>query len=106
MFEFELLTNCLCASTKFTFEPLLQELTQRQQTPLHQEDENEQIGAAMNPTVKVPSVKSTISFNIERAMLYPPEVEKGIWPEGYSLSDHALLSVEFRPVNINVPTYD
>lgn len=68
------------------------ELTQRQQTPLHQEDENEQIGAAMNPTVKVPSVKSTISFNIERAMLYPPEVEKGIWPEGYSLSDHALLS--------------
>lgn len=82
------------------------ELTQRQQTPLHQEDENEQIGVTMNPTVKVPSVKSTISFNIERAMLYPPEVEKGIWPEGYSLSDHALLSVEFRPVNINVPTYD
>ncbi|KAG1362429.1 putative calcium-binding protein [Cocos nucifera] len=36
-------------------------------------------------------------FNVKNAVLFPPEVEKGMWPEDYSLSDHAPLTVVFSP---------
>ena len=42
-----------------------------------------------------------IGFNVKNAMLFPPEVEKGMWPENYSLSDHAHLTVEFSLVEMN-----
>ncbi|KAH7664484.1 DNase I-like protein [Dioscorea alata] len=39
-------------------------------------------------------------FNVKDAVLFPPEVEKGMWPENYSLSDHAPLTVVFSPVKM------
>lgn len=39
-------------------------------------------------------------FNVSKAALFPPEVERGIWPEKYSLSDHACLTVEFSVVQL------
>ncbi|XP_058213068.1 uncharacterized calcium-binding protein At1g02270-like isoform X1 [Rhododendron vialii] len=39
-----------------------------------------------------------IRFNVSKAMLFPSEVERGIWPGDYSLSDHAQLTVVFSPV--------
>lgn len=49
------------------------------------------------------SSKSTrvIGFNVKNAMFFPPEVEKGIWPENYVLSDHAYLTVEFSLQEMN-----
>lgn len=41
-----------------------------------------------------------IGFSIEKAVLFPSEVEKGRWPEDYSLSDHARLTVVFSPVRL------
>lgn len=41
--------------------------------------------------------KLTIGFDVKNAVLFPPEVEKGLWPENYSLSDHAPLTVVFSP---------
>ncbi|XP_010246364.1 PREDICTED: uncharacterized calcium-binding protein At1g02270-like isoform X2 [Nelumbo nucifera] len=43
---------------------------------------------------------TTIGFNVKNAFLFPPEVERGIWPENYSLSDHAHLTVEFSLVRL------
>ncbi|KAL0904326.1 hypothetical protein M5K25_026418 [Dendrobium thyrsiflorum] len=40
-------------------------------------------------------------FNVEDAALFPPEVEKGMWPENYTLSDHAPLTVVFSPVKVS-----
>ncbi|MQL92667.1 hypothetical protein Taro_025294, partial [Colocasia esculenta] len=40
----------------------------------------------------------SIGFNVKNAALFPPEAEKGMWPENYSLSDHAPLTVVFSPV--------
>lgn len=42
-------------------------------------------------------------FNVKDAVLFPPEVEKGTWPEDYSLSDHAPLTVVFSPVRMSCP---
>jgi len=42
----------------------------------------------------------TIGFNVKNAVLFPPEVEKGRWPEDYSLSDHATLTVVFSPIRM------
>ncbi|KAK9145898.1 hypothetical protein Sjap_005801 [Stephania japonica] len=39
-------------------------------------------------------------FNVKNADLFPREVEKGTWPENYSLSDHARLTVVFSPVRL------
>ncbi|RZC69457.1 hypothetical protein C5167_032603 [Papaver somniferum] len=39
-------------------------------------------------------------FNVKNAVLFPREVEKGLWPENYSLSDHARLTVVFSPVSM------
>ncbi|KAK7321325.1 hypothetical protein VNO77_31852 [Canavalia gladiata] len=44
--------------------------------------------------------EQTIGFNVKNAVLFPPEVEKGRWPEDYSLSDHARLTVVFSPIRM------
>ncbi|KAE8719677.1 Ovate family protein 5 [Hibiscus syriacus] len=36
--------------------------------------------------------KQAIGFSVKNAVLFPPEVEKGMWPENYFLSDHARLT--------------
>ncbi|KAK8945433.1 hypothetical protein KSP40_PGU014302 [Platanthera guangdongensis] len=36
-------------------------------------------------------------FDVKNASLFPPEMEKGMWPEDYFLSDHAPLTVVFSP---------
>ncbi|KAK8284367.1 hypothetical protein V6Z12_D08G155500 [Gossypium hirsutum] len=41
-----------------------------------------------------------IGFAVKKAVLFPHEVEKGIWPENYSLSDHARLTAVFSPVRL------
>ncbi|XP_042490996.1 uncharacterized calcium-binding protein At1g02270 isoform X6 [Macadamia integrifolia] len=45
--------------------------------------------------------KQAICLNVKNAVLFPPEVEKGMWPENYSLSDHARLTVVFSPVRMS-----
>lgn len=45
-------------------------------------------------------IQQTFGFNVKDAILFPPEVEQGMWPENYSLSDHAPLTVVFSPVKI------
>ncbi|TKY56415.1 calcium-binding protein [Spatholobus suberectus] len=44
--------------------------------------------------------EQTIGFSVKNAVLFPPEVEKGRWPEDYSLSDHARLTVMFSPIRM------
>lgn len=44
--------------------------------------------------------EKAIGFSVKNAVLFPPEVEKGMWPENYSLSDHARLTVVFSPVKM------
>ncbi|XP_057951256.1 uncharacterized calcium-binding protein At1g02270 isoform X2 [Malania oleifera] len=46
------------------------------------------------------SMQQTIGFSVKNAVLFPSEVEKGMWPENYSLSDHARLTVVFSPVRM------
>jgi len=41
--------------------------------------------------------EEAIGFTVKDAALFPREVEKGTWPENYSLSDHARLTVVFSP---------
>lgn len=40
--------------------------------------------------------EATIRFHVKTAFLFPPEVERGMWPENYVLSDHAPLTVVFE----------
>lgn len=42
--------------------------------------------------------EEAVGFKVERAVLFPQETEKGLWPEDYSLSDHACLTVQFSSV--------
>ncbi|KAE8679569.1 brix domain-containing family protein [Hibiscus syriacus] len=44
--------------------------------------------------------EEAIGFAVKKAVLFPREVEKGIWPENYSLSDHARLTAVFSPVRL------
>ncbi|KAK6135191.1 hypothetical protein DH2020_031087 [Rehmannia glutinosa] len=48
----------------------------------------------------VNGTEQTIGFSVKNAVLFPTEVEKGMWPEDYSLSDHARLTVVFSPVRM------
>lgn len=48
----------------------------------------------------VSDTEETIGFSIKDAVLFPTEAEKGTWPEDYSLSDHAKLTVVFSPVRM------
>ncbi|XP_024028459.1 uncharacterized calcium-binding protein At1g02270 isoform X1 [Morus notabilis] len=43
---------------------------------------------------------AALGFKVKNASLFPREVEKGMWPEHYSLSDHAPLTVVFSPVKM------
>ncbi|XP_061960921.1 uncharacterized calcium-binding protein At1g02270-like isoform X1 [Populus nigra] len=45
-------------------------------------------------------VEEAIGFNVKNAVLFPREAEKGMWPENYSLSDHARLTVVFSLVRM------
>lgn len=45
-------------------------------------------------------VEQTMGFSVKNAVLFPPEAEKGKWPQDYSLSDHARLTVVFSPVRM------
>lgn len=44
--------------------------------------------------------EQTIGFSVKNAVFFPPEVEKGRWPEDFSLSDHARLTVVFSPIRM------
>ncbi|KAL8255453.1 hypothetical protein R6Q59_030520 [Mikania micrantha] len=46
------------------------------------------------------STRVTIGLNVKNAELFPTETENGCWPEDYSLSDHASLTVMFSPVRM------
>ncbi|KAL6508251.1 hypothetical protein OROHE_021793 [Orobanche hederae] len=48
----------------------------------------------------VNGTEQTIGFSVKNAVLFPTQVEKGMWPEDYSLSDHARLTVVFSPVRM------
>lgn len=48
----------------------------------------------------VNGTEQTIGFSVKNAVLFPTEVEKGKWPEDYSLSDHARLTVVFAPLRM------
>ncbi|XP_054782991.1 uncharacterized calcium-binding protein At1g02270-like isoform X2 [Prosopis cineraria] len=42
-----------------------------------------------------------MGFKVKKAVLFPHEVEKGLWPDDYSLSDHACLTVDFSPARMH-----
>ncbi|KAL4383468.1 hypothetical protein GQ457_15G020270 [Hibiscus cannabinus] len=44
--------------------------------------------------------KEAIGLAVKNAILFPREVERGIWPENYHLSDHARLTALFSPVRL------
>ncbi|KAI9093972.1 hypothetical protein K1719_026970 [Acacia pycnantha] len=46
------------------------------------------------------SNEEAIGFKVKNAVLFPREVEKGLWPEDYSLSDHACLTVNLLPTRM------
>ncbi|XAR52119.1 hypothetical protein NMG60_11020028 [Bertholletia excelsa] len=48
----------------------------------------------------VHDTEEIIGFSVKNGVLFPPEAEKGMWPEDYSLSDHARLTVVFSPVTM------
>ncbi|XP_059667332.1 uncharacterized calcium-binding protein At1g02270 [Cornus florida] len=61
-------------------------------------EQREEIGIDGRGEVK--STEQAIGFSVKNAVLFPTEVEKGMWPEDYSLSDHARLTVVFSPVRM------
>ncbi|MCO5559760.1 hypothetical protein L7F22_013363 [Adiantum nelumboides] len=48
----------------------------------------------LNSTVRA---ETAPGLTIQGASLFPPQVEQGLWPEDYALSDHAPLTATFRP---------
>ncbi|RID49120.1 hypothetical protein BRARA_I05582 [Brassica rapa] len=44
--------------------------------------------------------EEAVGLKVKKAVLFPQETEKGLWPEDYSLSDHACLTVQFSLVKI------
>ncbi|XP_076955140.1 putative calcium-binding protein At1g02270 [Bidens hawaiensis] len=42
----------------------------------------------------------TMGLDVKNAVLFPTETETGCWPEDYSLSDHASLTVMFSPTRM------
>ncbi|KAK7372872.1 hypothetical protein VNO80_06262 [Phaseolus coccineus] len=60
------------------------------------DDKNEQHDDEANDSEE----EQTIGFDVKNAVLFPPEVEKGRWPEDYSLSDHATLTVVLSPIRM------
>lgn len=64
------------------------------------EEENEENRVQTNESLNECTYPNTIGFDIKKAAFFPPEVEIGMWLENYTLSDHALLTVEFSPVTM------
>uniref|UniRef100_A0A5B6ZND6 Endonuclease/exonuclease/phosphatase domain-containing protein n=1 Tax=Davidia involucrata TaxID=16924 RepID=A0A5B6ZND6_DAVIN len=50
--------------------------------------------------IREDAMEQTIGFSVKNAVFFPTEVEKGMWPEDYSLSDHARLTVVFSSVRM------
>lgn len=69
--------------------------TRCEQTEEEEEEEDEDDDDIVNGT------KVTIGYNVKNAVLYPSEAEKGMWPDDYSLSDHARLTVAFSPIRMS-----
>lgn len=63
-------------------------------------DQGDEIGSEVREGVVKGNQEQTIGFSVKNAVLFPPEVEKGRWPENYSLSDHARLTVVFSPIRM------
>uniref|UniRef100_M8CM56 Endonuclease/exonuclease/phosphatase domain-containing protein n=1 Tax=Aegilops tauschii TaxID=37682 RepID=M8CM56_AEGTA len=64
-----------------------------------EEEDDTEIDVAEGSIVTFEPNDETFGFTVKEAVLFPPEVEKGMWPENYSLSDHAPLTVVFSPIN-------
>ncbi|GLT79855.1 hypothetical protein SLA2020_513270 [Shorea laevis] len=45
--------------------------------------------------------EETVGFAVKNATIFPREAEKGMWPENYSLSDHAAVTVVFTSMKIH-----
>ncbi|KAG6730499.1 hypothetical protein I3842_01G083000 [Carya illinoinensis] len=61
---------------------------------------SEQLEEHLETNIKSPKQgtdEKAIGFKVKNAVFFPREVEQGIWPENYSLSDHASLTVVFSP---------
>lgn len=82
----------MCISLKNTFDH--QTFQQQQGKYIDEAETQSEESADALTTV------SKVGFNVDKAMLFPVEVEQGTWPESYSLSDHALLTVEVSMVHI------
>lgn len=52
------------------------------------------------------SFHAPVSFDVRDATLYPPETKDGVWPQDYSLSDHAVLTAVFSPREKSEDAYD
>ncbi|PSR95455.1 EF-Hand 1, calcium-binding site protein [Actinidia chinensis var. chinensis] len=62
---------------------------------VQQNEDSEENRARTKDIPNTLNTANTIRFNVSKAMLFPPEVERGAWPDDYSLSDHAQLTVVF-----------
>lgn len=58
-------------------------------------EEKENLKGSREESIR--GTQDALGFNVKNAVLYPREAEKGIWPEDYTLSDHARLSVVLSP---------
>ncbi|CAI0470193.1 unnamed protein product [Linum tenue] len=67
---------------------------------LAQRDDN----YAESPEYGKELAEEVVGFKVKDAVLFPREVERGMWPENYSLSDHARLTVIFSPVRMQFRT--
>ena len=65
-----------------------------------EEEDNTEIDITDGSLVTLEPNDEAFGFTVKEAVLFPPEVEKGMWPENYSLSDHAPLTVVFSPVRM------
>uniref|UniRef100_A0A6V7QUC8 Endonuclease/exonuclease/phosphatase domain-containing protein n=1 Tax=Ananas comosus var. bracteatus TaxID=296719 RepID=A0A6V7QUC8_ANACO len=71
-------------------------------TPKRSEQPGENFDQGIDGELKTNSLKQqAFGLSVKDAALFPPEVEKGIWPENYSLSDHAPLTAVFSPVEVS-----
>ncbi|CAK9158265.1 unnamed protein product [Ilex paraguariensis] len=75
-----------------------QEFQQRIWNPTRSEQRGEISNGVWKDDVN--GTEQTIGFSVKNAVLFPTQVEKGMWPEDYSLSDHARLTVVFSPVRM------
>ncbi|EOA40262.1 hypothetical protein CARUB_v10008987mg [Capsella rubella] len=55
---------------------------------------------SMMESKKEEGEEEAIGLRVKKAVLFPQEAEKGLWPENYNISDHACLTVQFSPVKM------